>query len=1017
MIGITKFVLKRPVTAVLSLLCLVVFGYLSVRSATLELTPEMNMPMMVVMAQYEGANPEDVCELVTKEIEDSVSTLSGLKSMSSNSSEGSTVVMLEYEYGTDMDDAYDDLKKEMDAITRRLPDDVETPTVMEMDMNSSEVMSLSITNPNETNIYDYVENTIVPELERISSVAEVTSRGGNEEYIKVELIPEKMDQYGVTMSSIASDIAAADVTYPAGNTDVGSQELSVSTSLKANTQESLKTIPLTTTKSSGTIIYLEDVANIYTSEKEANSISRYNGEETMSVSVSKQQSASAMQVSDAVTEVINELMAATPGLEIVVARDTSEDIMDSLSDVIETLIMAVVISMAILWIFFGDLKASLIVGSSIPVSILVALILMNQMGFTLNIITMSALTLGVGMMVDNSIVVLESCFRATDKVGLLDYMKAALQGTDIVGASVLGSTLTTCVVFLPLAFLEGMTGQLFKPLGFTIVFCMAASLLSAIAVVPLCYMLYRPRENTKAPMYKPIRNMQAAYRKIVKVILPKKKTVFAVSLALLFAAYLLSGHVGTELMASDDQGQVNISISTRPGLKTEKVDEIMKQAEAIISTHEDLDSYMSRSSGGGARGGMSSASGTINAYLKDDRKMSTDEVAAQWRKELAVIENCDISVESSSSMSMMSSSFQTYELLLQSSDYDTLKETSSEIVSMLKERPELTKVHSSLENGAPIIKIHVDAIKAKAAGLTASGIGSSVNQMLSGVTATTLEVDGSDIDVKVEYEDGKYASIDQVRNIILPLPSGGSIALTDVADIEYEDSPATLVRNDREYRVTIEAEYTDQATADTRQMINSEIVRPNLPYNVSIAQNSRDQSQAEEFAALFQAIAIAVFLIFVVMAAQFESPKFSIMVMTTIPFSLIGSIFLLWLTECKISMTSLIGFLMLIGTVVNNGILYVDTVNQYRAEMDMETALIEAGATRLRPILMTTSTTIVSMIPMALAIGSSGSMTQGLAVVNIGGLVASTILALLLLPVYYSAMNRKPKNHDQLIDC
>ena len=353
MIGITKFVLKRPVTAVLSLLCLVVFGYLSVRSATLELTPEMNMPMMVVMAQYEGANPEDVCELVTKEIEDSVSTLSGLKSMSSNSSEGSTVVMLEYEYGTDMDDAYDDLKKEMDAITRRLPDDVETPTVMEMDMNSSEVMSLSITNPNETNIYDYVENTIVPELERISSVAEVTSRGGNEEYIKVELIPEKMDQYGVTMSSIASDIAAADVTYPAGNTDVGSQELSVSTSLKANTQESLKTIPLTTTKSSGTIIYLEDVANIYTSEKEANSISRYNGEETMSVSVSKQQSASAMQVSDAVTEVINELMAATPGLEIVVARDTSEDIMDSLSDVIETLIMAVVISMAILWIFFG----------------------------------------------------------------------------------------------------------------------------------------------------------------------------------------------------------------------------------------------------------------------------------------------------------------------------------------------------------------------------------------------------------------------------------------------------------------------------------------------------------------------------------------------------------------------------------------------------------------------------------------------------------------------------------------
>ena len=281
---------------------------------------------------------------------------------------------------------------------------------------------------------------------------------------------------------------------------------------------------------------------------------------------------------------------------------------------------------------------------------------------------------------------------------------------------------------------------------------------------------------------------------------------------------------------------------------------------------------------------------------------------SQWRKELSVIENCDISVEAGSSMSMMSSRFQSYELLLQSADYDTLKETSSEIVSMLSERPELTKVHSSLENGTPIVKIRVDAIKAKAAGLTASGIGSAVNQMLSGVTATSLEVDGTDVDVNVEYADGKYASIDQVKNIILPTPAGGSVALTDVADIVYEDSPSTLRRNDKEYRVTISGEYTEQASGNTRQSINAEVVSPNLPYNVSIAKNSRDQSQAEEFASLFQAIALAVFLIFVVMAAQFESPKFSIMVMTTIPFSLIGSIFLLWLTGCKISMTSPVSY-------------------------------------------------------------------------------------------------------------
>lgn len=473
---------------------------------------------------------------------------------------------------------------------------------------------------------------------------------------------------------------------------------------------------------------------------------------------------------------------------------------------------------------------------------------------------------------------------------------------------------------------------------------------------------------------------------------------------------MLSKQLDTELMASDDQGQINISIETRPGLKTEHVDEVLKQVEAVISVHEDLDSYMAYAGSSGARGGSSA---TVNAYLKDNRKMSTDEVANQWRSELSDIENCSITVEAGSSMSMMSSSFQSYEVLLQSTDYDTLKEVSADLVDKLEERPELTKVHSSLENGAPIVKIEVDAIKAKANGLTASEIGSAVNQMLSGIEATSLEVDGNDIDVRVEYADGKYDSIDQVKNIILPTGNGGSVALTDVAEVKYEDSPSTITRNDKEYRVTIEGEYTKEATSDTRTVLTQEVVNPNLPYNVTTARNSRDQSQAEEFAALFQAIGLAVFLIFVVMAAQFESPKFSIMVMTTIPFSLVGSVLLLWLADSKISMTSLLGFLMLIGTVVNNGILYVDTVNQYRAEMDMETALIEAGATRLRPILMTTLTTIVSMVPMALAFGSSGSMTQGLALVNIGGLLASTILALLMLPVYYSLVNRKPKKQEE----
>ena len=1008
MINLTKYVLTRPVTTILCILCLIFFGYTSVTGATMELTPEMDMPMLLVLTNYSGANPEDVNDLITKEIEDQVGSLSGLKSITSASSEGMSMVMLEYEYGTDTDEAYDDLKKKIDLVTTQLPNDADTPVIMELNMDSAADITLAIDNASQNNLYSYVNNELVPEFEKIAVAADVSIRGGSDEYVKIEVIPEKVSQYKVSISSIASDIQAADLSYPAGDTQVGSQELSVSTRMTYNTVENLKKIPLTVP--SGDTVYLEDVANVYTTTDSSSSIARYDGNDTISVSISKQQSATAMELSNQVKKTISRLMAEDPDLNIILVDDSSDSIMESLMSVVETLIMAVVISMIIIWLFFGDIKASLIVGSSIPVSILAAFILMDLMGFSLNVITMSALTLGVGMMVDNSIVVLESCFRATasseKKAGLVEFMDNALEGTRVVGASVLGGTATTCVVFIPLAFLEGMTGQLFKPLGFTIVFCLTASLISAVTVVPLCYMIYRPRERQKAPLSKPVYRLQDTYRSAMRVILPKKKTVMFISIGLLMFSLFLATKLDMELMGSDDNGEITISVDTRPGLMTEKADEILREIEGIIVQDSNLESYMTSYGGGGIR---ADDSATINAYLKDDRDMDTVDVVKMWKKQLADVRNCDISVEMSSSMSMMSSALESYEVILKGADYDEVKSISNKIVSQLMERDDVTKIHSDLENSSPVVEIRVDALKAQAAGLSASKIGSAVHNAISGVESTEIEIDGNDIDVKVEYSDEDYKTIDQVKGLVLTTGSGGSVALTDVADVQFVDSPASISREDKEYKVTISGEYTELATRETKMRINQEVVTPNLTPSVSIGLNSIDSSMNEEFSALYKAIGTAVFLIFVVMAAQFESPRYSFMVMTTIPFSLIGAFGLLFLTNCKISMVSLIGFLMLIGTVVNNGILFVDTANQYRETMDMDTALIEAGATRIRPILMTTLTTIISMIPMAMAIGNSGNMTQGLAIVNIGGLTASTVMCLLMLPGYYKLMsgNRK----------
>ena len=991
--GITRFVLKRPVTVLMALLCLIVFGISSVFNATLEQMPDMDQPMMIIMANYSGASPEDMDELVTQLIEDQVSTLEGVKSMSSTTSEGRSMIMLEYDYDTDMDEAYSDLTKSLNSI-RDLPDDVE-PTVMEMNNNAQASIMLTVANPSQENLYDYVDQKIVPELEKLSTVAEVSTMGGSSEYIKIELMSDMMDQYNVSISDIKSAMSAANLSYPSGSAESGNLDLSVSTLTQHDTLDELLEMPITV--SGNKIIYLEDIAVVSYAEEQKGGVSRYNGEETISISLTKQQSSTAMDLSKQVQKVIKSLQNDDDDLTITVARDEADSIQDSLKDVAETMVMAVVISMIIIFLFFGDFKASLIVGSSIPTSILVSLILMTRVGFSLNVITMSALVLGVGMMVDNSIVVLESCFRAMDKMdekGFVEYAKAALEGSGLVAMSVLGSTLTTCVVFIPLTTLNGMSGQMFTPLGWTIVFCMSASLLSAVTVVPLTYMLYKPKEREKAPLSGLMKLLQALYRHVLPTVLKHKAIVMLGSVGLVVLTLFLASGMQSELMTADDNGTISVTITTRPGLLDEKADDILNQVESIVSSHEDVDSYMLRYNG---------SSGTVSAYLKDDRKMSTDEIVYQWEDEMSGLENCTIEVEASSSMSFMGRS-RGYEVILNGSDYDTVKDTADKIVNEMVARDDVKNVHSDVENTAPVVSINVDQVAASAEGLTAASIGQQVKTMLDGTEIATLTIDGNEVSVKAEYPDGMYRTVEQVKNMLIMTGSGGSVALSDVADVVFKDNPSSISKTDKSYEVTITADYTGQ---NVKNLIDSEVVQPNLPNGVTIGTNSMNRMMAEEFSALYQAIAVAVFLVFVVMAAQFESPKFSFMVMTTIPFSLVGSFGLLKLTGTTISMTSILGFLILIGTVVNNGILYVDTVNQYRLTMDLKTALVEAGATRLRPILMTSSTTILSMIPMVLSTGSSASTTKGLAIVNIGGLTAGILVALFILPVYYAIMNGK----------
>jgi multidrug efflux pump subunit AcrB len=1006
--GITKLALKRPVTTVLVVLCLIVFGLSSVLSSKLELIPEMNYPILTISSVYAGASPEDINDLVSKPIEDEVGTLSGVKTVQSTSKENVSIIMLQYEYGTDMDKAYSDLKKKMDNI--ELPDDVKTPSIMELDISAMPVVTMAVNDPSQENLYNYVQDDIVPEFEKISSIASIDTSGGREGYIRVRINPEKLNQYHLSMNSITQAIKSADFTYPAGNTGVGNRKLAVSTSVEVNTLDSLKKVPIVA--GSGKTIYLEDIADIDNTVKKQEAIGRYDGKDTITLSVNKQQKSSAIEVSKEVNKTIETLKQDHKNLDVVIIEDTSDSIKASLYSVMETMILAVIISMIIIFLFFGDIKASLIVGSSIPVSILVALILMSVMGFSMNMITMSAIVLGVGMMVDDSIVVLESCFRSQKGT---DFEGSAMKGTKTVLQSILGGTITKCVVFIPLVFLAGMTGQIFKPLGYTIVFCMMASLISAMTIVPLCYTKFRPVEKHNSPLGKIVNALQHGYRNLIGKLLNRKAMVLVVAVLLLVVSFMMAGKLGFELMPETDQGTIAVTAKVKPGLKIEEVDKILQKLESIISSEEDLKSY-TLTYGGSGVSLDSSSDATLTAYLKDERKLSTKQIMNKWKKEMNQLPDTNISLKLASSMSMSSGASNDVEVILNGPQLESLKSTADQMVSELTTRPELIKVHSNLENAAPVIKVKVDPMKAAAEGIAPSTVGGLLNSMLSGVEATTFDNNGQEISVKVEYPDDSYDTLDKVEGIMIPNASGGSVAITDIASIGYEDSPSTITRKNKQFQVTVTGSFTDMVkTENDKKMvlktIDDQVVNKYLNSSITRGTNSEDESMNEEFGGLFLAIATAIFLVFVVLAAQFESLIFSLMVMATIPFSFIGAFGLMMITNVSISMTSLLGFLVLIGTVLNSGILYVDCANQFHETMDTRNAVIEAGFTRLRPIIMTALIAILSLIPLARGGAENGEMMQGLALVNIGGLASSTVLSLLVLPVLYSIMSRKKKKN------
>lgn len=992
--SLTKLALKRPVSALLIVLAIGVFGIGSVFGFRLELTPEMEMPMLFVMTVYQGGDPETTQELVTKVVENSGKTLAGVDSIDSQTSADMSMVMFSYDYGTDIDEAYADLRSALDTASLQLPEDAYDPVIVEMNMNAADTMTLSVTTTGDTDVLTFVNDELEPELDRIADIADITVTGGQEDYIRIELHQDKMKQYGVTMANVATYIKTTDFTIPIGTVKQGTQKISSSASSKPETLIDLQNVPIVTNR--GSVIKLSDIATVSMSAKDYSSISRFNGNDSISIGIAKTQSAGTVNVSREVKDVIEKVAAKNSAVQISVAYDAADSIISSLSSVAETLMLGVILSMIVLFIFFGDIKASLIVGSSMPLSLLVALIAMSFAGFSLNIVTMGALVIAIGMMVDSSIVVLESCFRLKDEKP--DFKEAALVGTQTVGSSVVASTITTIVVYLPLATMDGLAGQLFDELGFTIIFTMLASLIISLTLIPIFFWKYRPKEKKSLPINKLLEIINAGYRKLLGHIMHKRKTVMLVAIALLGISLWLAGQLDTELMSATGLDNVSISIEQRSGTRLEVMDENIKPIEQMIMEDEDFEA---------CNVSISGATATITAYPSESCTKSVAELVDKYNQILSGYTNMSIIVEAGGSgMTSMMGSGASTEIDLSGESMDDLKIAARQVEALMMEIPGVIKVSSNLSSAASQAKIKIDPLKCMDVGLTAVQVAGEMYNASSGTEVMKMNLGTDEYAVMLEYPKGSFDEMSQMLNLELATPRGTMITVGDVAEAVYSDVPESLVRSNDKYQVAIIAHTTDEAKFTAQNAIYEAVEKAEFPKGVGQTENMMVEMIMEEFTAIGIAIAIAVFLIFLVMAIQFESPRFSLMVMLSIPFSLIGSFFLLYISDSTLNMTSLMGILMLVGIVVNNGILYVDTTNQLKKEMPLDEALVESGCIRLRPILMTTLTTILSMVPMVFATNENAAMMKGMSLIIIGGLITSTLLILLLLPSFYLLMDK-----------
>nr|WP_269748825.1 efflux RND transporter permease subunit [Lysinibacillus timonensis] len=1006
--NLVKTSISRPVGVIMFVVVAMLLGFISLTGLKLDLFPKMDLPVAVVATSYPGGAPQEVEELISKPIESAVGTIEGLDTIQSISQPSSSLVVMMFDFGRDIESAMTDVREKIDQISGALPENANDPMVMRLDPNATAVVYASLSGADLNVLQDIAENEVQPALERASGVASATVSGGIEREIRVNLDQAQLLNFGVTGSQVMSALGAENRSISAGTVEQGGKDVQLRIVGEYTSINDIRNTQLTL--ANGETIRVEDVAEVVDTFKEQSSISKVNGEETLLFSIMKQSDANTVEVAKEVQKAIDELNAefAERGLKITTVMDTSTFITDSIDSVVNNMLIGGVLSAIILLLFLRSIRATLVIGISMPIAIITTFTLMYFTGETLNVISMGGLALGIGMMVDSSIVILENIFKKRQEG--LSIKDAAIEGGGELVGAVIASTLTTAVVFLPIVFVEGLAAQIFRPLALAVVFSLTAALIAAVTIVPMLSskMLGKVKIQMEGEAPKGIVNRLLAvfikiYGKVLEKALKFRKTVILIVLAAFAGSFALSGSVGVEFMPASDSGQVGITAEIQSGSQLSESEAVVEQIDERLAKYKDIIkvSYVSigGSTDGVSAGTANQASYMIELVSSTERDITTQDFIAEVSELVSDIPGAEITVADQSSGMSSGSPIQ---VQISGDDQDVLGDLAQQVVWLIEDIDGTLNVESSLSEGNPEVQVVVDREIASAFGLTYQQIMNEVNLSFDGQVATYYKEDGSEYDVTVALPSDETETVRDLETMMIRNNEGMNIPLSTVAQFVQIQGPSQITRQDqvKTINVTSDVYGRDLGSVSTDIMLAME--KLSLPDGYEVSMGGQSEQMMESFGQLALALLLGIFLVYMVMAVQFESFVYPFIIMFSMPTMIIGVIVGLFISGVPLSMPGFIGMILLAGIVVNNGILLVEYINILRDKgMERMEAIIEAGKSRVRPIFMTTLTTVLAMIPLALAIGEGAESQQPMAVVVVFGLSASTMFTLVFVPVMY----------------